>query len=107
MKTLLDLPSPQLQNSQAYNHGTQLISPVHISHPISHVPAAHSTLQASEQRLYTFTPDTKAALRKFRLGTSRAKDAQAQICSHARATPPGPPATRRAGANDTFACCQT
>ncbi|KAH0290186.1 glia maturation factor beta, partial [Aureobasidium sp. EXF-3399] len=34
---------------------------------------------ASEARLYTFSPETKAALRKFRLGTSRAKDPQAII----------------------------
>ncbi|CAD0056032.1 unnamed protein product, partial [Aureobasidium pullulans] len=32
---------------------------------------------ASEARLYTFSPETKTALRKFRLGTSRAKDPQA------------------------------
>ncbi|THX26426.1 glia maturation factor beta [Aureobasidium pullulans] len=30
-------------------------------------------------RLYTFSPETKTALRKFRLGTSRAKDPQAVI----------------------------
>ncbi|RMX75244.1 hypothetical protein D0869_11804 [Hortaea werneckii] len=30
-------------------------------------------------RLYTFSPETKNALRKFRLGTSRAKDPQAVI----------------------------
>ncbi|KAJ9627843.1 hypothetical protein H2203_003061 [Taxawa tesnikishii (nom. ined.)] len=35
---------------------------------------------ASESRLYTFSSETKAALRKFRLGTSRAKDPQAVIC---------------------------
>ncbi|KAH0392519.1 glia maturation factor beta, partial [Aureobasidium melanogenum] len=35
--------------------------------------------QASESRLYTFSPETKTALRKFRLGTSRAKDPQAVI----------------------------
>ncbi|MCJ1394894.1 hypothetical protein MMC18_007774 [Xylographa bjoerkii] len=34
---------------------------------------------ASESRLYTFSPETTAALRKFRLGTSRAKDPQAVI----------------------------
>jgi len=34
---------------------------------------------ASESRLYTFSPETTAALRKFRLGTSRAKDPQAKI----------------------------
>ncbi|KAK5115628.1 hypothetical protein LTR85_009799 [Meristemomyces frigidus] len=34
---------------------------------------------SSESRLYTFSPETKAALRKFRLGTSRAKDPQAII----------------------------
>ncbi|TKA33627.1 hypothetical protein B0A50_00463 [Salinomyces thailandicus] len=34
---------------------------------------------SSESRLYTFSPETKAALRKFRLGTSRAKDPQAVI----------------------------
>ncbi|KYG46212.1 hypothetical protein M433DRAFT_49360, partial [Acidomyces richmondensis BFW] len=35
--------------------------------------------QASESRLYTISPATKDALRKFRLGTSRAKDPQAVI----------------------------
>ncbi|GME53186.1 putative gmf family protein [Neofusicoccum parvum] len=35
--------------------------------------------QASEARLFTFSPETKDKLRKFRLGTSRAKDAQAVI----------------------------
>ncbi|KAL1304514.1 hypothetical protein AAFC00_003501 [Neodothiora populina] len=34
---------------------------------------------ASESRLYSFSPETKTALRKFRLGTSRAKDPQAVI----------------------------
>ncbi|KAJ5106908.1 hypothetical protein N7456_003583 [Penicillium angulare] len=33
----------------------------------------------SESRLYSFSPETKEQLRKFRLGTSRAKDAQAII----------------------------
>ncbi|PLN76571.1 hypothetical protein BDW42DRAFT_19379 [Aspergillus taichungensis] len=33
----------------------------------------------SESRLYSFSPETKEKLRKFRLGTSRAKDAQALI----------------------------
>ncbi|RMY44525.1 hypothetical protein D0863_16201, partial [Hortaea werneckii] len=33
---------------------------------------------SSEARLYTFSPETKNALRKFRLGTSRAKDPQAE-----------------------------
>ena len=36
--------------------------------------------QASESRLYTFSTETKEKLRKFRLGTSRAKDPQAVIC---------------------------
>ncbi|KAK5134103.1 hypothetical protein LTR08_006993 [Meristemomyces frigidus] len=34
---------------------------------------------SSESRLYTISPETKTALRKFRLSTSRAKDAQAII----------------------------
>ncbi|MCJ1291206.1 hypothetical protein MMC34_002749 [Xylographa carneopallida] len=34
---------------------------------------------ASESRLYTFSPETTTNLRKFRLGTSRAKDPQAVI----------------------------
>ncbi|KAI9651618.1 MAG: hypothetical protein M1831_000578 [Alyxoria varia] len=34
---------------------------------------------ASESRLYTFSQETKDHLRKFRLGTSRAKDPQAVI----------------------------
>jgi hypothetical protein len=36
--------------------------------------------QASESRLFTFSDETKNKLRKFRLGTSRAKDPQAIIC---------------------------
>ncbi|KAJ4398982.1 hypothetical protein N0V91_009760 [Didymella pomorum] len=36
-------------------------------------------VQASESRLYTFSTETKTKLRKFRLGTSRAKDPQAVI----------------------------
>jgi hypothetical protein len=38
--------------------------------------------QSSESRLYTFADETKQKLRKFRLGTSRAKDPQAVICMH-------------------------
>ncbi|KAB2579510.1 putative gmf family protein [Lasiodiplodia theobromae] len=34
---------------------------------------------ASEARLFTFSPETKEKLRKFRLGTSRARDPQAVI----------------------------
>ncbi|KAI9879132.1 MAG: hypothetical protein M1830_009520 [Pleopsidium flavum] len=34
---------------------------------------------SSESRLYTFSPSTQDKLRKFRLGTSRAKDPQAVI----------------------------
>ncbi|KAJ4294768.1 hypothetical protein N0V88_005002 [Collariella sp. IMI 366227] len=34
---------------------------------------------SSESRLYTFSEETKAHLRKFRLGTSRASDPQAVI----------------------------
>ncbi|KAH3905174.1 hypothetical protein HBI56_172430 [Parastagonospora nodorum] len=34
---------------------------------------------SSEARLYTFSDETKTKLRKFRLGTSRAKDPQAVI----------------------------
>ncbi|KAI9703887.1 MAG: hypothetical protein M1836_007659 [Candelina mexicana] len=34
---------------------------------------------SSEARLYTFSTETKEKLRKFRLGTSRAKDPQAVI----------------------------
>ncbi|KAJ9204330.1 hypothetical protein DTO166G4_2352 [Paecilomyces variotii] len=33
----------------------------------------------SDSRLYSFSPETKEKLRKFRLGTSRAKDPQAII----------------------------
>ena len=39
-----------------------------------------SSRQSSEARLYTFSDETKTKLRKFRLGTSRAKDPQAVIC---------------------------
>ncbi|TKX22017.1 actin-depolymerizing factor gmf1 [Elsinoe australis] len=42
--------------------------------------------QSSEARLYTFSPETKAALRKFRLSTSRSNKPQARIC----ASPSGP-----------------
>ncbi|GKZ36994.1 hypothetical protein AbraIFM66950_008286 [Aspergillus brasiliensis] len=38
----------------------------------------------SESRLYSFSPETKEELRKFRLGTSRAKDPQAIIFYHKR-----------------------
>lgn len=38
-----------------------------------------ATTMASEARLFTFSPETKDKLRKFRLGTSRAKDPQAVI----------------------------
>jgi hypothetical protein len=41
--------------------------------------SAQLTLQASEARLYQFSPDTTARLRKFRLSTSRAKTPQAII----------------------------
>ena len=34
----------------------------------------------SDSRLYSFSPETKEKLRKFRLSTSRAKDPQAIIC---------------------------
>lgn len=37
-------------------------------------------MQSSESRLYTFSPNTIEKLRKFRLGTSRAKEPQAVIC---------------------------
>ncbi|PSN62246.1 glia maturation factor beta [Corynespora cassiicola Philippines] len=36
-------------------------------------------MSSSEARLYTFSPETTQKLRKFRLGTSRAKDPQAVI----------------------------
>lgn len=63
--------------------------------PHARAPAADNPArpQSSEQRLYTFSPDTKAALRKFRLGTSRAKDPQAVICTHYPAPPPLPDVT--------------
>lgn len=38
--------------------------------------------QSSEARLYTFSQETKNHLRKFRLGTSRASDPQAVICTY-------------------------
>ncbi|KAJ4301751.1 hypothetical protein N0V90_003844 [Kalmusia sp. IMI 367209] len=41
------------------------------------LPRKLITLQSSESRLYTFSDETKQKLRKFRLGTSRAKDPQA------------------------------
>ncbi|KAG9378309.1 hypothetical protein A1F94_011425 [Pyrenophora tritici-repentis] len=40
-----------------------------------------STAFSSEARLYTFSDETKTKLRKFRLGTSRANDPQAVICT--------------------------
>lgn len=43
-------------------------------------PYSHHAMQSSESRLYTFSTETKEKLRKFRLGTSRAKDPQAVIC---------------------------
>ncbi|MCJ1312249.1 hypothetical protein MMC25_005923 [Agyrium rufum] len=41
---------------------------------------------SSESRLYDFSPETKEKLRKFRLGTSRAKDPQAVIYSINKST---------------------
>ncbi|GAB7361746.1 hypothetical protein MBLNU230_g1792t1 [Neophaeotheca triangularis] len=41
---------------------------------------------SSESRLYTFSDETKTKLRKFRLGTSRAKDPQAVIYQINKAT---------------------
>ncbi|KAI9667525.1 MAG: hypothetical protein M1821_000341 [Bathelium mastoideum] len=41
---------------------------------------------SSEARLYTFSTETKDKLRKFRLGTSRAKDPQAVIYQIDKAT---------------------
>ncbi|CAK4030439.1 GMF family [Lecanosticta acicola] len=41
---------------------------------------------ASESRLYTFSPETKEKLRKFRLSTSRAKDPQAIIYQIVKST---------------------
>ncbi|KFA55499.1 hypothetical protein S40293_01998, partial [Stachybotrys chartarum IBT 40293] len=38
--------------------------------------------KASESRLYTFSGESKAHLRKFRLTTSRAKEPQAVICMY-------------------------
>merc|ERR1711967_106566 len=43
------------------------------------IKSTTSSNMSSEARLYTFSPETKNALRKFRLGTSRAKDPQAVI----------------------------
>ena len=40
-----------------------------------------TTPQSSEARLYTFSDETKQKLRKFRLGTSRANDPQAILCT--------------------------
>ena len=52
----------------------------HRSTPIINHTLANHAQQASESRLYTFSQETKDALRKFRLSTSRAKDPQAIIC---------------------------
>ncbi|KAI0538003.1 GMF family protein [Xylaria digitata] len=46
-------------------------------HPSS--PTANHQSQSSEARLYTFSPETKEHLRKFRLTTSRASGPQAVI----------------------------
>lgn len=43
-------------------------------------PGTDHPPQASESRLYSFSQDTKDALRKFRLGTSRASGPHAIIC---------------------------
>lgn len=57
---------------------------------VSFLPRAHRVASASRQtanlsktdsRLYSFSPETKEHLRKFRLTTSRAKDPQAIICT--------------------------
>ncbi|CAG5163802.1 uncharacterized protein ALTATR162_LOCUS6546 [Alternaria atra] len=49
--------------------------PEHRQTPVANLTFAIS----SEARLYTFSDETKTKLRKFRLGTSRAKDPQAVI----------------------------
>lgn len=57
--------------------------PRHGSHTILPEKAPGTDVwQASEARLYTFSQETKDKLRRFRLGTSRAKDPQAVICTH-------------------------
>ena len=52
-----------------------------VSFPIQAAILEANVKQASESRLYQVSDDTKAKLRKFRLGTSRAKDPQAVICT--------------------------
>ena len=75
---LTNLPSRlEVNRSQVCQHGQpdqtqRQVPPQTLTPPNSH--------QASESRLYTFSQETKDALRKFRLSTSRAKDPQAIIC---------------------------
>lgn len=57
----------------------------HVSRALPAMPL--TTPQSSEARLYTFSDETKQKLRKFRLGTSRAKDPQAILCTHVRSSP--------------------
>jgi hypothetical protein len=59
--------------TQLFQHG--------LSRVLQIVVANTDHSQSSESRLYVFSPETTAKLRKFRLGTSRAKDPQAVICT--------------------------
>lgn len=85
-------PLPHLTSSlcSAYNPS---LYPARISRPQTktwYFPASQtasaangsSPTKASESRLYSFTPETREKLRKFRLGTSRASTPQAVICTH-------------------------
>ena len=73
-------PSPS-----QYTHSTTS-RPWQVHPPTSTSPRAGANaqrrLQSSESRLYTISVETRTALRKFRLGTSRAKDPQAVICTY-------------------------
>lgn len=76
--TLIILPPFSRASSNAavgYTHSAQ-----YGRHAVQSTQVTTDLQQSSESRLYTFSPETKAALRKFRLSTSRAKDPQAIIC---------------------------
>jgi len=75
--TIIKTPLFPLHTNIFIKHGIYTSYP---RYPRGGRTANNQNLKASEARLYTFSPETKTALRKFRLGTSRAKDPQAVIC---------------------------
>ncbi|KAF7194150.1 Actin-depolymerizing factor gmf1, partial [Pseudocercospora fuligena] len=82
--TLISSPNFTLPAKRTSSAITQRIPAIrHHTHEHDAYPALK---QSSESRLYTFSQETKDKLRKFRLGTSRAKDPQAIICKNTDTT---------------------